>query len=86
MYYLARGNAPVSFLNIREDRQTKVTNTESLIEAIESLSWRSLIEQVKSEDKDTSETLFTLQPVIKKYVNQYYLPSNPRTEQSWFTE
>ena len=79
MYYLARENTPVSFLNIREDMQTKLTNTESLIEAIESLGWRSLIEQVKSEDKDTSETLFTLQPVIKKYVNQYYLPSNPRT-------
>ena len=55
-----------------------LTNSE-LIKALGSLGWCSLIEKIKSEDKDTSETLFTLQPVVKKYVAQYHLPSNPRT-------
>jgi len=46
-------------------------------ELIEALGWKSLNREKSSENKDLIETLFTLQPVIKKYVINY-LPSNPR--------
>jgi len=44
-----------------------LTSSE-LIEALESLGWKSLERTKSSENKDLIETLFTLQPVIKKYV------------------
>jgi DNA-binding CsgD family transcriptional regulator len=79
VYNLAIEINPVSFLKLRENMPTSLTSSE-LIEALESLGWKSLVERTKSsENKDPIETLFTLQPVIKKYVIKYYLPSNPRT-------
>ncbi len=46
------------YSNIQQDRDSE------LLEALESLLRRSLIETVPAE----SETLFTLQPAIKKYL------------------
>jgi hypothetical protein len=46
-------------------------STSPILEALESLGWRSLIETVTEE----GERLHTLQPVVMKYVNKRY----PRT-------
>jgi DNA-binding CsgD family transcriptional regulator len=72
MQVLAREAKPISILKLREEMPTPLATSE-LIETLESLKWRSLIETAKSKDMDTSESLFELQPVIKKYIIKYHL-------------
>ncbi|MBD2438077.1 NB-ARC domain-containing protein [Nostoc sp. FACHB-110] len=69
MYYLAKQNNLVSVQNLQQAMQNSITTSE-LIVALESLGGRSLLEKVQSEDKNTSETLFSLQPVVRNYVNK----------------
>jgi DNA-binding CsgD family transcriptional regulator len=61
---------PASPAQLRE-RILPPVSTSPILEALESLGWRSLIETVTEE----GERLHTLQPVVMKYVNKRY----PRT-------
>ncbi len=60
---LAEARSPVSFSQLREGISPAAA-TSRLMEALESLRWRSLIEKVPGAD----QVLFTLQPVVMKYV------------------
>nr|WP_275994309.1 NB-ARC domain-containing protein [Argonema antarcticum] len=64
---LANQNKPTSFEELRSN-MTATLSASELIEALASLGGRSLIE--KFPNKDTSEIVFTLQPVVKKYVQK----------------
>ncbi|MBW4616307.1 MAG: NACHT domain-containing protein [Desmonostoc vinosum HA7617-LM4] len=59
MYWLAINREPMALSELREDMVSTVPQAK-LMEAVESLSRRSLIEK--------SELLFTLQPVVMEYV------------------
>jgi hypothetical protein len=61
MYWLAINREPVSISEIREDIVSPIA-PQNLLEALESLVRRSLIEK--------SAGLFTLQPVVMEYVTQ----------------
>ena len=61
MYWLAINCELVSLSELREDMVSPIP-PQKLLEALESLLRRSLIEK--------SESLFTLQPVVMEYVNQ----------------
>ncbi len=63
MYQLALARVPVSRTGLRESISSCVSG-EELTEALKSLGWRSLIETL-TED---GEALFTLLPVVRKYV------------------
>lgn len=75
MQWLAKEEKALSFQQLRA--KIEEIATSDLIEALESLRGRYLIEKVKTQD--TNELLFTLQPVIKKYVTKYHLPSAQKT-------
>lgn len=75
MRVLAREAKPISILKLREEMPTPLATSE-LIETLESLKWRTLLETVKSKEKGTSESLFELQPVIKKYITKYHVTTN----------
>lgn len=77
MCCLAIACQPVSLLKLREDIFSPLSQSE-LMEVLKSLGRRSLIEKTKNEDEDESEVLFTLQPVVMKYVTRYHLPPNLR--------
>lgn len=64
MYWLAISREPVSLSDLQQDMATK-TSAYSLIESLESLARRSLIE------KDAK--LFALQPVVMEYVTTCYV-------------
>ncbi|MEH2239106.1 NB-ARC domain-containing protein [Nostoc sp.] len=61
MYWLAINREPVSLSEIREDIVSPIP-PHNLLEALESLARRSLVEK--------STALFTLQPVVMEYVTQ----------------
>ncbi|MEH2172886.1 NB-ARC domain-containing protein [Nostoc sp.] len=61
MYWLAINREPVSLSEIREDIVSPIP-PQNLLEALESLARRSLVEK--------NTTLFTLQPVVMEYVTQ----------------
>ncbi|MEH2051416.1 NB-ARC domain-containing protein [Nostoc sp.] len=61
MYWLAINREPVSLSEIREDIVSPIP-PQNLLEALESLVRRSLVEK--------STALFTLQPVVMEYVTQ----------------
>ncbi|MGE5659692.1 MAG: NB-ARC domain-containing protein [Actinomycetota bacterium] len=63
MYWLALERYPVSMARLREDIVIKSPLSE-LVKNLESLGRRSLIEKIT----ESGETLFTLQPLIMKYV------------------
>lgn len=65
---LAKDSNPHSIQTLQEALGTEMS-TSDLIEHLEALSGRSLIETFKHQH--THETLFTLQPVINKYVKKY---------------
>lgn len=65
---LANQNKPLSFEELRSNMKDTLSASE-LIEALASLGGRSLIE--KFPNKDTNEIVFSLQPVVKKYVQKY---------------
>lgn len=64
MYKLALNRQPISLNKMREDISLQEVSTSELIYALESLGRRSLIEKIPEE----SELIFTLQPVVMKYV------------------
>jgi len=65
---LANQNKPLSFEELRSN-MTATLSASDLIEALASLGGRYLIE--KLPNKDTNEMVFSLQPVLKKYVQKY---------------
>lgn len=85
MRCLAIERQPVSLLKLREDISSPLSQSE-LMEVLKSLGRRSLIEKAtptliektKNEDENESEVLFTLQPVVMKYVTKYHLSPNLR--------
>jgi ABC-type dipeptide/oligopeptide/nickel transport system ATPase subunit len=64
MYWLAIAQNPLSLIKLREDILVK-SSLSDLLKNLESLSRRSLIEKIS----DGGETLFTLNPLIMKYVS-----------------
>ncbi|MFN3359859.1 MAG: NB-ARC domain-containing protein [Pseudanabaenaceae cyanobacterium] len=64
LYWLALKRRPIGLQELREAMAISSSGSE-LIDALESLRWRSLIE--KSPD---AEVQFTLEPVVMKYVHQ----------------
>lgn len=66
---LARDTQALSLPQLRKEISDRI-GTSDLIEHLEALSGRSLLEKCKSDR--TQETLFTLQPVVQKYVEKYY--------------
>jgi hypothetical protein len=63
MYKLAEAKQPVSISQLRESLQLQVSRSE-FFDNLQALGRRSLIEKLEAD----SETLFTLQPVVMKYV------------------
>jgi GTPase SAR1 family protein len=68
MYELAIHTEPIPLSQLAENISLTVSKSE-IIEALDSLGRRSLIEKSKVAD----EVLFTLQPVVMKYVKRTYL-------------
>jgi hypothetical protein len=68
MCQLAINQEPVTIDQLREGISSPVS-TSKLMEALESLGWRSLIEQIIPE---WGEVLYTLQPVVRKYVINHF--------------
>ena len=68
---LAEADHPISFSELR-DRMPDYSMSD-LIESLNSLKGRSLLE--KSESPDNEQSRFGLQPVIQKYINKYQLGS-----------
>lgn len=64
LYWLAIYRKPVLLSQLKTDILSSLKKSE-LIEILQSLGWRSLIEK----STEPSEVLFTLQPVVIKYVN-----------------
>ncbi len=69
MYWLAINREPVAISELREDVISLISSTK-LLEALESLLRRSLIEKATLTLIEKSQTvaLFTLQPVVMEYV------------------
>jgi hypothetical protein len=68
LYWLALKRRPASLSELREDMRLYDSSSE-LIDALESLRWRSLIE--RAIDKGT--VMFVLEPVVMKYVNKKFV-------------
>lgn len=68
LYWLALKRRPVSLNNLREDMEQYASGSE-LLNALESLRWRSLIEK----NTEKNEVLFMLEPVVLKYVNKKFI-------------
>lgn len=64
LYWLALKRRPIDLQELRSAMAITATGSE-LIDALESLRWRSLIEKTNDEP-----VKFTLEPVVMKYVNQ----------------
>lgn len=72
LHFLAREDKPISFQKLRTNLPAVAAS--DLIEVLDSLGgWRSLIE--KAHNQETGQTLFTLQPVVRKYLLKYSLPN-----------
>lgn len=67
MYEMASYGEPVSYVELQNNLSVTVPKSD-IIKAVQSLGWRSLIEQITT----TNGTFFTLQPVISKYVKRIY--------------
>jgi len=68
IYWLAIKYLPVSLVTLRSVMSLQASGSE-LIDALESLRWRSLIEKVT----ENGEVLFLLEPVVLKYVNRQFV-------------
>ncbi|MBW4492505.1 MAG: NACHT domain-containing protein [Oscillatoria princeps RMCB-10] len=68
MCCLASQEQPISLQELRESLQPEVAISK-IIQALESLTWRSLIEQIT----EARELRFTVQPVVREYVLTEYL-------------
>ncbi|MBW4565304.1 MAG: NACHT domain-containing protein [Mojavia pulchra JT2-VF2] len=67
MYWLAINREPITLSELREDIVSLVAQAK-LLEALESLGRRSLIEKATPTLNKKSGSLFTLQPVVMEYV------------------
>jgi predicted transcriptional regulator len=67
MYQLAIHPDPISISQLAEDSSLTLSKSQ-VIEALDSLGRRALIEK----SKVASDVLFTLQPVVMKYVKRIY--------------
>jgi NB-ARC domain len=76
---LAIADQPVSISQIT-DRLTSHLSQSEVIQGLESLKGRSLIENTKIDEDE--EVLFTLQPVIQKYVTRYHLEAAGNIQQN----
>lgn len=72
VHTLAQADKPIGIQAIKENARKDLATSE-VIEALERLSNRSLLE--KERGRGQSELLFTLQPVIRKYVRNYRISS-----------
>ena len=70
MYWLAIEYQPISIAQLKADIGVGISSSE-LLAMLESLRRRSLIEKVQTSPKIT--TLFTLQPVVMKYVMNLFI-------------
>ncbi|MEI6329260.1 MAG: NB-ARC domain-containing protein [Pseudanabaena sp. ELA645] len=68
LYWLAIKHRPVSLATLRSEMTMQASGSE-LIDALESLRWRSLIEK----GSDNGEVMFLLEPVVMKYVNRQFV-------------
>ncbi|NUN66166.1 NACHT domain-containing protein [Pseudanabaena biceps] len=68
LYWLAIKHRPVSLATLRSQISLQSSGSE-LIDALESLRWRSLIEKVTEQ----GEVMFLLEPVVLKYVNRKFV-------------
>ncbi len=68
LYWLAIKHRPVSLANLRSEMNLQTSGSE-LIDALESLRWRSLIEKITEQE----EVMFLLEPVVLKYVNRKFV-------------
>jgi len=68
LYWLAIKHRPVSLATLRSQMNLQASGSE-LIDALESLRWRSLIEKITEQD----EVMFLLEPVVLKYVNRKFV-------------
>ncbi len=68
LYWLALKRRPTSLFDLKADMQLQTSSSE-LIDALESLRSRSLIEKVT----EAQEILFMLEPVMLKYVNKKFV-------------
>ncbi|NEP60578.1 MAG: NACHT domain-containing protein [Symploca sp. SIO2G7] len=66
VYSLAIANQPLSLLQLKVALNFSVSSLSKLVPALESLKRRSLLE--KASSRDGNEAIFTLQPVVMKYV------------------
>ncbi|WP_293335972.1 NB-ARC domain-containing protein [Microcoleus sp. CAWBG58] len=69
--YIANYHYPISFKQLQEEFQSKA-DIADLIQALESLVWRFLIEKITKG----SELLFAIQPVVQKYITKYIKSGN----------
>lgn len=72
MYWLALNREPVSLAELREDIVAPCTPSK-LLEALESLCRRSLIEKGAPTGLASSGSLFTLQPVVMEYLTEQFI-------------
>jgi WD40 repeat protein/predicted transcriptional regulator len=70
MYWLTLNREPVSITELREDIVAPISQAK-LLEALESLFRRSLIEKATLLEK--SGVLFTLQPVVMEYLTEQFI-------------
>lgn len=68
LYWLAIKHRPVSLSTLRAEVTMQASGSE-LIDALESLRWRSLIEK----GSENGEVMFLLEPVVMKYVNRQFV-------------
>lgn len=72
MYWLALNREPVTLAELREDIVAPCTPSK-LLEALESLFRRSLIEKAAPTRLKNSGSLFTLQPVVMEYLSEQFI-------------
>ncbi len=71
LYRIATAESPVTISQMREKISPAVSHSQ-IIEVLESLARRSLIEKITEKSSDSDPVMFTLQPVVMKYiVNQF---------------
>ena len=68
LYWLAIKHRPVSLDTLRMEMNLQASGSE-LIDALESLRWRSLIEKITEQ----GEVMFLLEPVVLKYVSRQFV-------------
>lgn len=69
MYWLAINREPISLLDLQQDLVSQI-QPQKLLDALESLLRRCLIEKAVSAPIGKSSALFTLQPVVMEYLTQ----------------